>query len=159
MGKMCYLGPGNFQGILTNTAMIHAQKIMRILRESNDYSQEYVADVLNINQKTYSNLESGKSRLTIDRILQLAELYRVKPDYFLSEELPIINYNTGDFSRSIVATKTYKESPSAELYERIIKDKDLQITRLIDETQRLAREKEALYSLIGNLGQPTEPKK
>ncbi|EOZ91935.1 hypothetical protein A33Q_4028 [Indibacter alkaliphilus LW1] len=106
--------------------MVKAQKIMRILRESRDYSQEYVANVLNINQKTYSNLESGKTKLTLDRIQQLSEFYHVKPDYFLSDELPVINYNTGPKSNSNSGyIHNYINDQSTEsLYERIISEKD-----------------------------------
>lgn len=134
--------------------MVHAQKIMRILRESRDYSQEYVANILNINQKTYSNLESGKSKLTLERIQQLAEFYHVKPDYFLAEELPIINYNTGNYSRSIVAARIYNENKDApdKLYERIIDEKDFQIKFLINELEALKKEKNELLSLVKNLG-------
>lgn len=133
--------------------MVHAQKIMRILRESRDYSQEYVANILNINQKTYSNLESGKSKLTLDRINQLAEFYHLKPDYFLADELPVINYNTGTYSRSIVAAKIYNENKETphKLYERIISEKDIQIKFLIGELEVIKKEKNELLSLIKNL--------
>lgn len=129
------------------------QKIMRILRESKEYSQEYVANVLNINQKTYSSIESGKSKLTVERINQLADLYHVKPDYFLSEELPIINYNSGNYSRSIVAAKIYNENKDTpnKLYERIISEKDAQIKFLINELEILKKEKNELLLLAKNL--------
>ena len=100
-----------------------------------------MADVLNINQKTYSNLESGKSKLTVDRIQQLADFYHVKPDYFLSEELPVVNYNTGNYSRSIIASKNYvekKDMPN-DLYERMINEKDIQISFLINELENLKK--------------------
>lgn len=121
--------------------MVKAQKIMRILRESRDYSQEYVANVLDMNQKTYSNLESGKTKLTLDRIQQLAEFYHVKPDYFLSDELPVINYNTGEKSNSNSGyihnyiSETSKES----LYERLISEKD-QIIKEKDHQINLLKE-------------------
>ncbi|GAB2633424.1 helix-turn-helix domain-containing protein [Belliella aquatica] len=121
--------------------MVKAQKIMRILRESRDYSQEYVANVLDINQKTYSNLESGKTKLTLERIQQLAEFYHVKPDYFLADELPIINYNTGTKSNSNSGyihnyiTENSKES----LYERLISEKD-QIIKEKDHQINLLKE-------------------
>ncbi|MBS9525656.1 helix-turn-helix transcriptional regulator [Litoribacter alkaliphilus] len=135
--------------------MMKAQKIMRILRESRDYSQEYVANILDMNQKTYSNLESGKTKLTLERINQLAEFYQVKPEYFLGDELPTINYNTGSYSRSIIGTKTYNEaneSKSSELFERIIAEKDVQIDYLINELKEIKKEKENLLELIKHLG-------
>lgn len=121
--------------------MVHAQKIMRILRESRDYSQEYVANILNINQKTYSNLESGKSKLTLDRINQLADLYNVKPDYFLSNELPVINFNnTGPKSNS-----------NSGYIHTYINDKDSHdrfYERLLAEKEHLIKEKESQISTL-----------
>lgn len=131
--------------------MVHAHRIMRILRDSNDYSQEYVASVLNINQKTYSSIESGKSKLTLQRIKQLADLYHVKPDYFLSEELPVVNYNTGTYSRSIITQNSYEgkaTEKSEKLFERIIKEKDTQITFLIKELDQMKLEKQELFELL-----------
>lgn len=121
--------------------MEHPQKIMRILRESKDYSQEYVADVLNINQKTYSNLESGKSKLTVERIQQLAELYHVKPDYFLSEELPVINYNSGPNSHG-GNFRTYNNNIAEvefirSVYEKMLEDKNLRINSLENQIEKL----------------------
>lgn len=134
--------------------MKQAQKIMRILRESQDYSQEYVADVLNINQKTYSNLESGKSKLTVDRIQQLADLYHVKPDYFLAEELPVINFNnTGPKSNSNSGyINTYINEKSADaFYERLLLEKDLQLKEKESQISLLKEMIEILKSKIENL--------
>ena len=138
--------------------MVHAQKIMRILRESRDYSQEYVANILNINQKTYSNLESGKSKLTLDRINQLAEFYHVNPDYFLSEELPVINFNNiGPKSNSNSGyIHTYiNDKNSDSFYERLliekenlIKEKDSQITILKEMIEVLKSKIEILNTKL-----------
>jgi transcriptional regulator with XRE-family HTH domain len=116
-------------------------KIMRILRESNDYSQEYVADYLGINQKTYSNLEAGKSKLTIDRIQKLAELYHVLPEYFLSEELPVINYNTGPNSHG-GNFETYNNNIGQlefvkSVYEKMLQEKNQTISNLEIQIEKL----------------------
>ncbi|WP_026968027.1 helix-turn-helix domain-containing protein [Algoriphagus terrigena] len=121
--------------------MERPQKIMRILRESNDYSQEYVANVLDITQKTYSNLESGKSKLTVERIHQLADLYHVKPDYFLSEELPVINYNTGPNSHG-GNFETYNNNIGQlefvkSVYEKMLQEKNQTISNLEIQIEKL----------------------
>lgn len=134
--------------------MERPQKIMRILRESNDYSQEYVADVLDIAQKTYSNIESGKSKLTVDRIQQLADLYHVKPDYFLAEELPVINFNnTGPKSNSNSGyIHTYINEKSFDVfYERLLLEKDLQLKEKESQISLLKEMIEILKSKIDNL--------
>lgn len=54
-----------------------ASKI-RLLREVHNYTQEYVADVLEISQNTYSLIEKGETKLTIDRLEKLAKLYAME---------------------------------------------------------------------------------
>jgi transcriptional regulator with XRE-family HTH domain len=51
---------------------------VRLLREVHNYTQEYVADVLEISQNTYSLIEKGETKLTIDRLEKLAQLYNMK---------------------------------------------------------------------------------
>lgn len=50
---------------------------IKILREINNYTQEYVANTLGISQNTYSLLEKGETKLTIERLEQLANLYNL----------------------------------------------------------------------------------
>jgi len=50
---------------------------LRMLREMNNYTQEYVAQVLDISPNTYSLLEKGQSAITINRMEKLADLYQL----------------------------------------------------------------------------------
>lgn len=54
---------------------------IREIREDNALTQQSVADILNIGQRTYADYESGKTRIPIDRILILARHYDVSVDY------------------------------------------------------------------------------
>lgn len=54
---------------------------IRELREDNSLTQQKIADFLNVGQRTYSDYESGKTRIPIDSILKLAQLYDVSVDY------------------------------------------------------------------------------
>jgi transcriptional regulator with XRE-family HTH domain len=58
--------------------MIAAQHL-KDLREEKNYTQEYLATELDISQKTYSNMENGKSRIFLHQILKLAEVYKMNP--------------------------------------------------------------------------------
>ena len=49
---------------------------MRKLREMHGYPQEYVAFQLGISQAAYSKKESGRTRLSLLCLTQLAELYQ-----------------------------------------------------------------------------------
>ncbi len=51
--------------------------IIRTCRISRGYSQDYMAEMLQMCQSSYANLESGKSVLTIDRLLLIAKVLNV----------------------------------------------------------------------------------
>ena len=47
---------------------------IRQLRESKSYSQEYMAAKMNLSQNSYSKIELNYSKLTVDRLIQIARL-------------------------------------------------------------------------------------
>ena len=54
---------------------------IRELREDNYLTQQKVADYLHIGQRTYADYESGKTRIPVDNLILLAQLYNVSMDY------------------------------------------------------------------------------
>lgn len=62
--------------------MLYIQRI-RELREDKDYNQTYVAQLIHVDQTTYSNYELGKVRMPIECIVELARFYDVNMDYII----------------------------------------------------------------------------
>lgn len=60
--------------------MNYAERI-RALREDNDKTQTEVAKLLKVGQRTYCDYELGKTRIPVDSLIVLAELYDVSMDY------------------------------------------------------------------------------
>ncbi len=54
---------------------------IRAIREDNDLTQQKIADILNIGQRTYADYESGKTRIPVDSLIILAKYYNVSVDY------------------------------------------------------------------------------
>ena len=54
---------------------------LKELREENKYTQQYVAEILNIRQNTYSQYENEKREIPIRALIVLAKLYDVSVDY------------------------------------------------------------------------------
>lgn len=54
---------------------------IRDIREDNDLTQKQVAEILHVSQRTYSDYELGKLRLSLDTLIKLAEFYDVSLDY------------------------------------------------------------------------------
>lgn len=60
--------------------MNYAERI-RALREDNDKTQTEIAKLLKVGQRTYCDYELGKTRIPVDSLIILAELYDVSMDY------------------------------------------------------------------------------
>lgn len=54
---------------------------IRDLREDNRYTQQAIANILNIGQRTYSDYESGRTRIPVESLIILARFYNVSMDY------------------------------------------------------------------------------
>lgn len=54
---------------------------IREIREDNAFTQQKIAGLLHIGQRTYSDYESGKTRIPVDNLLILARFYNVSMDY------------------------------------------------------------------------------
>ena len=54
---------------------------IRELREDHSLTQQKVANLLHIGQRTYDDYESGKTRIPIDNIMILARFYNTSMDY------------------------------------------------------------------------------
>ena len=54
---------------------------IRAIREDNSLTQQKIADLLHIGQRTYADYESGKTRIPVDSLLILARFYNVSMAY------------------------------------------------------------------------------
>lgn len=54
---------------------------IREICEERSLTQQKVANLLNIGQRTYADYESGKTRIPIDNLLILAQFYNLSMDY------------------------------------------------------------------------------
>lgn len=52
---------------------------IRKAREYRNYTQEYLAYKLSISQNAYSKIELGHTKLTVDRLFQIAEVLEFDP--------------------------------------------------------------------------------
>ena len=79
-----------------NSVNPHSTKIgnkLRQLRINKGYSQEYMAEILAVSQKTYSNMENDKTSISIEALKKIAEEYRVDILKLLSDEKIVVQHN------------------------------------------------------------------
>lgn len=60
---------------------MHYYERIRAIREDRDLTQQKVADLLFVGQRTYADYESGKIRIPVERLLELARYYDLSMDY------------------------------------------------------------------------------
>lgn len=56
---------------------------LKQLREDGDFVQKEIAEVLGIDQRVYSNYETGKREIPTRFVVQLADFYKTSTDYIL----------------------------------------------------------------------------
>lgn len=96
-----------------------AELRIRSFREAKGYTQEYMAEMLDICQSTYANLESGKSTLSIDRLLEIAEILEL--DF---HQLLVINGKPMDGKSPVHDTTTgdHLHEETKHLYELLVQE-------------------------------------
>ena len=57
---------------------------IRDLREDNDLTQVQVAKVLGVDQRVYSNYETGKREIPLRLLIKLARYYKTSIDYMVN---------------------------------------------------------------------------
>ena len=63
---------------------------LRRIREIKNYSQDYIAQKLDISAKAYSKIENEETRLSVDRLYQLADILEVKPEDLLNFDEKVV---------------------------------------------------------------------
>ena len=59
-------------------------KRLRDLREDKDMTQQQMADILNINRRTYSAYENGINSMTPETLCKIADFHNTSVDYLLN---------------------------------------------------------------------------
>lgn len=96
--------------------MILAEKIIR-LRKQFGWSQEDLAEKLDISRQSVSKWESASSIPDLNRIIQLADIFGVTTDYLIKDELEIADPVGGDREPGVV--KATLEDAAAYVEEKL----------------------------------------
>ena len=54
---------------------------IREVREDRGYTQQQIAELLNVGQRTYSDYETGKTRIPLESVIALARFYDLDLNY------------------------------------------------------------------------------
>ena len=105
---------------------------IKMVRESSNLSQEYVASKLNLSQQAYSRMEKNPDNITVGRLRELSAILGVPFNTLAGEEDMYIqqNYNQqGGNAGTVMYIQGLADSERA-VYEKRIEDLKEQISSL-----------------------------
>lgn len=101
---------------------------LRVFRTEKGYTQEKIADLLQISQASYSNLENNIGKVDLKTIQKISEIYEIDLVSLLNQDGVNFNQNLNTSNNdSIINQLTEK---LIEQYETRIKEKDKIIAKL-----------------------------
>ncbi|WP_419869878.1 helix-turn-helix domain-containing protein [Chryseobacterium sp. CT-SW4] len=59
-------------------------QIIRKIRRTKDFTQEYMAFEMGISQKAYSDIENSKSRMNLENLSKIAHILEIEPSEICS---------------------------------------------------------------------------
>lgn len=123
-----------------------ATSTLKILREINDYTQEFIAeDVLGISQTTYARMEQDPSKIKAEHAQKLADLYKVSIANLLSEATPIITFKDAVKENTQSGTNGFSQNQNVQFDEAARK-------ALLEQNELLIKQNAELMELVKALG-------
>lgn len=93
-------------------------KVLKKLRENCGFTQQQVANILNIDRSTYSYYETGKTTPDINNIIKLAKIFNVSyTEIFEDEEKNSYSKVSNSFSEDKNILLKYGRKNNHQIYE------------------------------------------
>lgn len=115
--------------------ILHAvSKNIRKLRAENELSIKQMAEKLNISTTAYTNIEKGRTDISIKRIVEIAEILEISFTKVINVEGNINGYtqnnSTGDVNHLNNNAIYHQSEKERELYEKLLQARDIEIAHL-----------------------------
>lgn len=86
-----------------NSKLMQYSERIRKIRETKGFKQDYIADKLGISTTAYSKMENGETKITLDKLEKIAEVYKTDVESILKFD-PHINFNVHNSPKSAIGT-------------------------------------------------------
>jgi transcriptional regulator with XRE-family HTH domain len=108
-----------------------ARKI-RKAREHKEFTQDYMANKLQIEPTAYGRLERGDTSIKVDQLVAISRILNIEPEYFLSGEDSVIMHNP---IQNNTANGTFNGDIITNINEELLKN----VITLIQQTNELTK--------------------
>jgi len=110
---------------------------LRKLRMDSNYTQEYLAEVLGVSQKTYSNMENNKTAISADTLQKIAEEYGIEVADLLQDGKIVVQNNSSKDSSTGGIIYNHMSEKLIEQYEARIEELKEQVKELKNQNALL----------------------
>lgn len=114
------------------------QKIKNI-RELKDFTQEYMAEQLGITQAAYSKIETGQTKLTSNKISDIAEIFDMDASDLIDLDMQKYFNNLRNVKGSNNGITITQDETIKNLYDEVValhKDKITLLEKLLNSTEK-----------------------
>lgn len=105
-------------------------------RELKNYTQQYMSERLNISQNTYSKIETGGIKLTVERLKQISDILEVSMEDILNNDSQVFNFNNSTIDKFYGYIETLQED-NKEILLNTIEILNKQLEYLKSENSKL----------------------
>lgn len=116
---------------------------IRSIRELKNFTQEYLAKKLGISTRAYSKIESGETQVTVNRLLEISNIFGVSVQEILGFDKAMV-FNNNPINSKVNHYVAYNNTEIEEvkkLYERIIAEKEKVIFHLENQIKLMSKNK------------------
>lgn len=106
------------------------------MRESRNWTQEFMASQLKISQNSYSRIESENVKLSTERLKEIADIFEVPAEFILSNEAPNFSVNNSTFEKYYAFINNLHEDQK-EILQKSIQILEEQLKHYQQENKRL----------------------
>jgi transcriptional regulator with XRE-family HTH domain len=106
------------------------------MRESRNWTQEFMASQLKISQNSYSRIESENVKLSTERLKEIADIFEVPAELILSNEAPNFSVNNSTVEKYYAFINNLQEDQK-EILQKSIQILEEQLKHYQQENKRL----------------------
>ena len=105
------------------------------IRELKNLTQEFIAEKLDVSQAAYSRMENGETKITDEKLNQIAEILEVKPEDIKAFDSQKYFNSVGNVEGDNNYNGIYISENDTELIKKLYEDKIVLLEELLNLTK------------------------